>query len=273
MIKRIISFLLNLIMSILVLGLICVILITNTIYNKDYIKLKLKENKFYSRTYSDIKNDFENYTMQSGLDLEILDGLISEEKVEKDINSKIDYIYGGEKVEIETASIRNEIDSRIKAALEKNHRTPTNSEKNSISKYEDVLEECYKTGILYGKDFALKNIGKYLNIAKNSCIIGIIVISIILLIINKSLLKYLTYVGVNLLFSGSLCILLRFLLENRVDHILLLDQKFSNLLVNTILEIINKFHKVGSICVIASIICIIVGSFEKKKKTIENKKD
>lgn len=269
MIKKVLNFILNLIMSVLVLVLICINIIFGTIYNKEYIKEKLNENKFYDRAYSDIKEDFENYTMQSGLELEILDGLISKEKVFQDINKKIDSIYSGKKVEIETDSIRNELDSRINSALEKNNRIPSDSEKLSITKYEDAIIQSYESGILYGKTFSIEN--NYLKISRTSCITGIIIISIILILINKSFLKYISCIGVNLLFSGILCSSLRYLLDKRIMHILILDKKFSNFLVNTLLEISNIFYENGMIFIVVGVLFIVIGSLEKFKKTIENK--
>ena len=271
MIKKIINFCLNLIMSILVLGLIVISLVSNTILNKNYIKQKLLENKFYERTYSDIKEDFENYTMQSGLDLEILDGLFTKKKVINDINSKIDYIYDGKNFEVETNSIREELVSRINNTLEENNRIPSDDEKESIKIYEDVIVDCYKTGILYGRNFTIET--DYLKQPRIACIIGIVVISIVLIIINRNILKYISFIGINLLFSGILCSSLKFLLEKRIQHILILDAKFSNFLINSLTEIIEKFYKCGIVASIIGLAFIVFGSLEKIKKTIENKKN
>lgn len=271
MIKKIINFILNFVMSILVLVVISIIIISNTVFNKEYIKQKLFENKFYDRAYSDIKEDFENYTMQSGLELDILNDLFSKDKVIDDINSKIDSIYSGNKIEIETDSIRNELDARINRELEKNSRFPSNEEKDSIKKYEDAIIDSYNNGILYGYEIdlnqeILKNIQKY-------CILGIVIISIILIIINKSFLKYSACIGINLIFSGIIFILLRVLIEKRIQHILILDAKFSWFLVNGLNDIILRFFKAGIVAISIGFALIVFGSLEKIQKTIENKKD
>ena len=269
MIKGVANFLLDLIMSVLVLGLIVIIFISNTVFSPKYIREKLDENRFYERTYNDIIDDCENYTIQSGLELDILDGLFTQEKVIDDINSKIDYIYTGKAYSVETASIRNELDSRINSALEKNNRVPSDYEKESIARYEDAIEDCYSSGILYGRDFRIDT--KYLDLARIVCISGIIAISIVLIIINRSLLKYVSLIGINLLFSGVLCASLKALLERRVQHILILDAKFSNFLVKTLNEMIGEFFKIGIIAIVLGLVLIIIGSLEKNKKTIENK--
>lgn len=270
MIKRIISFLLNLIMSILVLGLICIWIINTSLLSKKYVKAKLVENKFYDRAYADIKEDFENYTMQSGLELDILDELFTKAKVISDINKKIDAIYDGKKVIIETDSIRDELDFRINSALEKNNRVPTDKEKDSINKYEDAIIDSYKSGILYGRDFSIsKKIFDLMKIVCIALIVGIIAISTVLIILNKKILKYF---GINLLFSGILCISVKYLLEKRIVHILFMDAKFSVLLVNTLSDIIARFYYLGIAAVIMGCTLIVIGSYENLKKTIENKK-
>lgn len=269
MIKKFINFFLNLIMSVLVLSFILICLISNTLFNKEYIKNKMIENKFYDRAYLDIKEDFENYTMQSGLELEILDNLFTKDKVTKDINDKLDSIYNGKEISIDTSSIKNELDNRINSALEKNNRIPSDSEKESISKYEDAIIESYNSGILYGANFSIKE-----NQLSNICrivIISIVINSLILIIINRSFLKYISFIGINLLFSGIIFLGIKVLLENKAQHILILDSKFSNLIVNTITDIFQNILSIGIISCVIGIVLICIGCLEKFKKTIENK--
>ena len=272
MIKKIINFLLNLIMSILVLGLISICIIITSVLNKEYMKARLIENNFYDRSYGDIKEDFENYTMQSGLELDILDGLFTKEKVENDINIKLNAIYDGKKADIETDSIRNELDSRINNVLEQNNRILSSDEKKSVDKYEDVIADSYKSGILYGKDFSIsKDFKNLINAICIAIVISIIMISIILIIINKSFIKYISFIGINLLFSGILCISVKFLLADRIVHILFMDAKFSKLLVSTLSDIISRFYYIGIAAVIVGCTFIIIGSYKKWKKLLRIK--
>ena len=272
MIKKFFTFFINLIMSFLVLIIIFCNLILNTVYSKNFVKQKLAENSFYERSYSDIVEVFEENSMSSGLDLSILDNLISKEKVINDINKKIDTIYGGNKEKIETESIRNELDLRINNILKENNRKPTNNEKKSIKEYEDAIVNCYKKGILYDVDFILegKNCIEFINIC---CICGVLVLALIIIIINKSIFKYISCLGVNLLFSGILCVSVKFLIEKRVVHILLLDAKFSKLLVNSLIDVINIIYEIGLISVGVGFVLSIIGNLLNLKKTIENKND
>ena len=269
--KKIINFLLNFIMSILVFILICMNFTFSTVFNKTYIKTKLTENRFYERAYADVKERFENYTMQSGLELDILEGLVTKEKVKKDINQKIDAIYDNQKITIETDSIRNELDARINAVLEKNNKTPNTTEKESIQKYEDAIVESYQAEILYGKSFSIPQ--KDFQCVRTICIIGIVVISILLLFINKSISKYMAFLGITGVFSGTLCVVVKRLLEKRIIHILIMDAKFSHFLVNTLTDMLLRFYHMGISIMAVGFLLIIIGSLENFKKTIENKKN
>ena len=274
MIKKILNFILNFFLSLLVLGLICLNVAYNTVLKKDYIKEMLEKNNFYSRAYSDIKSNFENYTIQSGIELEVLDEVLTQEMVSKDIDNRIDYIYGGKKVETSSSIVREKLENIIIDTLKEKNREPTETERVAIDKYEDAIVDAYEMGILYKVDYQLDSkIIETIKTARTACIITIVVISIILLILNRSILKYISIVGVSFLFSGILCGSLKFLLEKRIAYIMIFDKKFSNFLVNSLTDILGKLYQLGIIFGSIGIVLIIIGSFEKFKKTIENKND
>ena len=270
--KNICNFLINFFLSLFVFLYICIIIVSITIFNNRYIKNKLEENNFYDLTYFDIKKSFENYTMQSGLELDILENLITKERVINDINKKIDSFYDKKIIEIDNNFIIEELDKRINKILNEKNKILNDDEKKSITKYEEVIGDCYKNGILYGKDLKLENeIFQKISIF---CIIGILILNIILIIINMNFLKNLIFWGINLLFSGILCIFIRLFIERKIQNILFFDAKFSKLLVNTLNEIILYFYKFGIIsCIIGSwgiIVGIIFILKNKSKKSIVN---
>lgn len=243
MTKKVIRFILNFVLSVLVLTLIGSFMISTTILNREYIKQKLKSNDFYIRTYSDIMESFENYTISSGLDLEILDGLIAEGQVANDVNVKVDSYFTKIKAEIDTKSIRTELDNRINKVLEENNRVPSEQEKVSINKYEDAIEKAYKDGILYGSDFEI-NV-EYVNRCNAICIVGIILVSIAIIFLSRRFIRYFACLGVSFLFSGIFSAALRFFIEHRIKNIIILDSKFSSLLINVVTDILDRFFKFG----------------------------
>ena len=272
MIKKIITFILNFILVILCIIAFMVILISNTALNNEYLKSMLKENNFYERSYSDIKDGFVSYTMQSGLELEILDNLVSNKKVESDINARLDAILNNKEAKIDTTFLKAELDYRINTALENNNRIPTENEKISIEKYENAIEECYDNGILYG------NYSKKLHIPSDLVskyfkyiIFAIIVDAVLIIIINRKLKTIFNSLGVILLPAGVLILSIKPLIEHKVQNILIFDQKFSNFLVYVLNDIINKCFKFGIIFAIIGFIFILISSLKKFEKTIEDK--
>ncbi len=264
MIRKILRYLLNFVLSVLILILIILNIFSITIFDREYIKQKLKSNDFYIRAYSDIIESFENYTMQSGLDLNILDGLVSETQVANDINVKIDSFYTKINGDIDTTSIRNELDSRINKALEENNRVPSDTEKEAINKYEDAIVQAYEDGIVYGTNLSVKV--EYLNRLKAICIVSIIVVSIMIILIRRKILRCVACLGISFLFSGIFSVVLKFLLINRIGNILILDTKFSALLINVLTDILNKFFNVGLVIGVVGIIFILIGNIKVNKK-------
>jgi hypothetical protein len=269
MIKKFITFLLNFILVVLVIILFGIILLSKTVLNKDYLKNVLKENNFYTRAYSDIKDEFENYTIQSGLELDILDDLVSNEKVTLDINSRLDAIFEKDDAVIDSEMIKEELNSRIEATLKENNRTPTSKEEEAILTYENTITDCYESGILYGKQIHIPSnlLSKYLKYI----IIAILIDTFLIIIINRNLKTILNSIGVILLPVGLLILLLKPLLQHRVQNILIMDQKFSNCLIYILNDILEKCFKYGIIMVIIGILFILISSMYFFQKTIEDK--
>lgn len=274
MLKKIITFILNFILILLCILIFAGLLLSKTVLNKDYLKEVLSEKNFYERTLNDINDGFVSYTMQSGLELEILDNLISLDKVTEDVNKKLDSIFEKETYKVETAFLRDELDSRINKALEENNRKPSDSEKTSIEKYEQAMEECYDSGIFYGKYVEKIHITtSFVDKILKYTIIAIIIDVILIVFINLKIGVILNSFGKVLMPVGILILLIKPLLESRVQNILIMDQKFSNCLVFLLNDIIGRCFKYGLILAIIGFCLILISSINFFAKTIEDKND
>ncbi|MCI8309864.1 MAG: hypothetical protein HFJ45_06790 [Clostridia bacterium] len=269
MIKKVITFILNFLLIILGISTFIIIIISKTVLNEEYLKSVLVTNNFYQRAYDDIKDDFENYTMQSGLELDILDSLVSKEKVTNDINKRLDSIFNLENFEVDTNSIKEELNSRINNILVENNRVLEESEKTSIEKYENAIVDSYKSGILYGKQLHIPSdlVSKYLKYT----VISMIVLILLIIIINRKIKTILNSCGVILLPIGIIISLVKPLVLHRVQNILMLDQKFSNCLVFVLNDIVEKCFKYGIVIAIVGMLFIIISSINFFQKSIEHK--
>ena len=274
MIKKVITFILNFILILLCILIFAGLLLSKTVLNKDYLKEVLSEKNFYERTLNDINDGFVSYTMQSGLELEILDNLVSLEKVTEDVNKKLDSIFEKESYKVDTSFLKEELDSRINSALEENNRKPSDNEKESIEKYEKAMEECYDSGIFYGKYADKVHITTSLvdKLLKYT-IIAIIIDVILIVFINLKIGVILNSFGKVLMSAGILTLIVKPLVETRVQNILIMDQKFSNCLVFLLNDIMEKCFKYGLIATIIGLCLILISSLNFFAKTIEDKND
>ena len=94
-VKSIIQYIIVTILALAVLALIIMNLFSSSILSKDYILSKLEEQNYYDKIYEDTKSNFENYIHQSGLDEEVLNDIVTKEKIKKDTNIIINNIYNG----------------------------------------------------------------------------------------------------------------------------------------------------------------------------------
>ena len=273
MLKKIITFVLNFALVILILALIVITLAINTILNEQYILKVLEANNFYERAYNDIKDGFENYTMQSGLELSILDDLISTYKVESDIKKVLSRVYTGKESIVETNSIKLELYYRIYTILEENKKVPDEAEEASIIAYIKSIGKVYENGIIYAKMNISPTI---LDVLKRNVIIGIVILELIIIIVNRNMNKILNALGVSLFASGVLSASVKILLEKRVQNILIMDQKFSNCLNYGINDCLLSFWNTGITLVIAGGVVIlfsnIIFSYFSKKTIVDKNK-
>ena len=68
-------------------------LFSTTILNEQYILSKLQEVDYYNKMYDYVQSCFEKYIGQSGLDEEILNNVVSKEKIKNDTQIIISNIY------------------------------------------------------------------------------------------------------------------------------------------------------------------------------------
>ena len=93
MVKKIISYILVFLLIITLLTSIITTILKQTILKEKYILKLLSKNDYYSKTYNEIVEKFKDNTIQTGLTEEVLEEIISQDKVYNDINSLIEYIY------------------------------------------------------------------------------------------------------------------------------------------------------------------------------------
>lgn len=271
MVKKIIIYIMNFFLVIFIFTLSSLLIFSNTILNKQYIKEILEKNNYYEKTYYNIQNDFENYILQSGLDKDILNNLYDMEKVNSDINMVIDAIYDGSEIKVDTTKIIQELDDRINEVLKQNNREPEKEEREEIEIFENTIAQVYYDGITYSIDDVkeISNIIKQLKVAIKNIEMILIVVSIlellIILFINKSVRKNANTLGIMMLTVGIIGIAIKILIGDRTHDILILNLAFSASLIDLINSIISKFFILGVTMSVIGLVIIILSNCLKRK--------
>ncbi len=266
-IKKILRFIITLLLTVSIIIYILINLISSTILNETYILSKLDENKYYDEIYELVESNFENYIHQSGLDEEVIENIVTKEKVKEDTKKIIINIYDGLNEEISIEEIKQNLNNNIEKSME--DRSLTEQERQSIDTFVEKICEEYKTTILHtsyeGKINSMyKQVNKYAKIGKKASLItaGLSVIILILLSL-KRIYKSVSLIGTSLLSIGVLSIILKIYVNTKikVQHILILNDAISNIIRNISEEILGKIMVFGCTSLVIGIVLIIISNF------------
>ena len=268
MIKKILIFIINFLITISLFLVITCLILSQTLCNKNYIINKLNKYNYYDSVYDDIKQEFKQYIVQSGFDEEAIYGIYSKEIVTNDINSLINYLYEFDNLEISTEIIKNNLDEEIeRQILEMNVHLDTQQQKE-VDRFKDVLVDSYNNKIIYSKKYLDKAKSIYNKININTITIILSIISIILIVIEYLIVrsKYILNLLTRNLFSISIIgIIINIIIKNRISNILVINKYFSSFIINIISNILNNYIYISIILILLGIIMEVISIKNIKK--------
>lgn len=265
-IKTISRLLITIILSVSIIAYILIHLFASTILNENYVLSKLQEGDYYNQTYELVKSNFENYIDQSGLDEEILNNIVTKEKVKEDTKKIIINIYDGLNEEISTQEIKKKLNENINKSLQ--DQVLSENEKNAIEQFIEKICEEYKMTIShfeYEKEInnIYQNIMKYIDLAKKISMLTIGGLIIILIILSlKRLYKIGTSIGISGVVSGTiLAIISHYIKTNiKVHTITIIGDAVSYILRDILGGILTNLQQYGIILLIFGIGLIILSN-------------
>ena len=251
---------------------------SSTILSKEFILNKLEENNYYANTYTAVKEDFENYIYQSGLDEEVLENIVTQEKIQKDTETIINNIYDGTNEKIDVTEIENNLNNNINNSL--NSRI-TATQQKAIDEFVKQITEQYKETISHTSfEDSINNVMQKANqiveLGKKDGIIGISVgILLILILSYKDILRGFSMAGVSILASGVFYIFVNILVNAKVkiDTITILNDAISITLRDVIYSVLNQLTTYGYILLgVGFGVILVFNVFNgiKNSKTTEN---
>ena len=277
--KKVITYIIAFILTISIILCILVFLISSTILNKSYILEKLDETDYYSKVYELVESNFENYIQQSGLDETVIDGIISKDKVKEDTEQILINLYDGLNEEISTQEIADSLNANITSSL--GDRVLTSDEEEAVATFVETICEEYENTILHTNyeetinDFYQK-VTEYIKYAKQGLSIIIAVFLILLIVLNnKTIYRTIKGISIALLSSGVIMLIINFYINSniKIQSIIILNEAFSEVLINILEEIMNNIFIFGCVSVIFGVILLISSNLVhsiKKYGTEEN---
>ncbi len=255
--KKIVIFILNYLLIILVILVSILLILSNTVLKKNYIETSLEKSGFYNELNIEIQNEFDTCLAQVGIEDKALKDLYTLQELKNDISNTLEAIYNNKAINTSSSLMTEKIKSKLQTYTKNTEgiaSTLTNANNKKVvisSKYINAI------GPKFEKLISMINMG----------IIAIAVIFVIVLVIMCAIIGnfkvIINHVGILLCSSGILSIIIKVLLGNRFRHIFLLNQAFSTGIVYIINDIINKIMSVGIGFTVIGIVFIICGKYKE----------
>ena len=277
-ISLVIRYVLIIILTVAIIVFAFINVASSTILSKQYVLAKLEETNYYEGIYKEIQSNFEKYIGQSGLDEDIMQDIITKDKVVNDVNIMISNIYDGTDKSIDTDEIKTNLNNKIAETTSISTRM-TNAQKKSIETFVNTICNEYKQTMVhtqYEKDInnVYNKVQKYATIGRQACLI-IIAVSIILIFVicYKRILKAISSIGISAISSGVFYIAVNIFIHSkiRIDTITILNSIISNSLREILNNIISQIENYGYILSIIGIVLVILGNLIDSMKN--NKKE
>lgn len=276
--KKTIKYILTIIITILIIVYLLINLLSSTILNESYILSKLEETGYYDKIYDYVLSNFENYIHQSGFDEEVLDNIITKEKVRNDTRAIISNIFNGIAEDIEVKDIEEKLNENINNQLA--GMTLTEAQKQSIELFVKTICDEYTTTISHFKyethiNTAYSKIMEYLELGSKIILIIAGVSLIVLIILNRKIIyRNFMYLGISLLSSGAFFVIVNIYINAKVkvQNILILNDAISESLRKLLGDILNIEFKYGIILLVLGIMFTLISNAVHSRRKFEYEK-
>lgn len=264
--KNILRYTIAIILTILIITFLLINLLSSTILSEKYILAKLDETNYYNKMYEYVQSSFENYIYQSGLDENVLDNIVSKDKIEKDTKIIIGNIYDGLNEKIDTQEIKDNLNANINNSL-KNQKI-NSTQQSAIDKFVDEIANEYTNVMSHTKyETQINNVYskymKYIDLVKKAMLIliAVAIILIVLLCLHR-VYRIFSTVGVSMLASGTVFAITNWYITSKikVQTITILNDAISDCVRNILQELLSTIKNQASVLVLGGICLIVIPS-------------
>ena len=262
---KVIRFILMLILTVSIISLVFIKLASSTILNKEYILGKLDETSYYTNIREELESNFENYIGQSGFDEEVLQNIVTDDKIKEDTGIILSNIYDGTSQKISTEEIEQNLRTNIENSLD---TTLTATQEKMVDQYVNTICEQYLDTMVHTNyenrihDVMMK-VNDYIGIANKVLIIAIVASGLFIIISDyKKIIKALSHLGISLFASGIFGIIVYIYINMKIKiaNIVILNDAISEVIRNVLNNIFSTLRNEGIILLIVGIAMILVGN-------------
>lgn len=258
-------YLAELFLTILILCLFLLIVLKTTILSPNYILKSFEKNNYYENLTNSIETEMTYYVDQSGLEDEVVIGIVNKEIVKTDIEEIIKNLYSGSKTTIKTDYLKNKLEKSIDEYLEKHNLT---TKEEDINLFIEEMEDIY-----INKTSFNNNLNSFTNILVK--INKIILVSIVVLFFTILIFFFITKIicrkyvlSVPCMTAALLVFLGNYLLFSKIDveHIKLWNDNVS-ITIRSIISNVSIQTIIGAvILIVLSLLFTCIKVFRKRKK-------
>lgn len=266
--KTALQYILALILALTMIALVLIYIFSSTILSENYVLSKLQKEDYYNKIYDEINSNFERYIDQSGLDEEVLNDLITKEKIEEDTKLILHNIYNSTNETISTEEIKTKLRQNINVSLK---RSLTASEEKSVETFINTICDEYTSTISHtGYESSINSgynqVMKYINLGKKVLFITMFVcIGLIAGLTIRRIYRILARIGLASTIDGLLLCLASWYVNSkiRIEDITVLNNPISITLRSILNDCLNQINRYGIIFLISGIILIVLYSVIK----------
>ena len=241
-------------------------IVESKLLNEEYIYSKLTESEFYEQMSREVRSAFEEYIYQSGLPVEILDGLFTDAMIKRDVNSLVECVYEGSKITVSDSKVRENLNTKISEYLSRKGVEITPEEKANIERFKNLIVNQYKKTINISSNGYLKvhDLVSQVQLLSNEVgimpwLLGIICLFLIIRLNSNNLLRAMNYIftsvlALGLTLKGGVMLILA---NIDIDNLVVMTISITNFVINIAKETLLGISNTGTFCIFCGIVGII----------------
>ena len=264
--KKIISYILAIVLTMLISAAFLLISVNFTILNKDNVKKQLHEVDYSYRICDIIVDSTNDYILQSGFDESILSKDFIRQEAQTDISNVMDSIYYGAELKVSSDEIKQKLYENIEKYIAENDYEVSEETRNDIETFKTTIVDKYEKNVVYAKD-SIQEIANYVQKAKRIVLIAIIVVTVLAIIIAIVMFKlHKPAIATSLLATGIMFTAVKFYSEINiaVNNILILNRPFSDFIIRLVKQVLQSIMIAGIVFIVFGLVLAVI--FEIKSK-------